>query len=928
MASMTDFIDSINVADVPSIYNEDYSWAEEYADYYNEESDNYVQPILESSGYQFFGEASFYQEASKGLIAGGMLALLSGAFFMIMKLLKNGGSGGGSTSSSKSSSGASTKSSSKSEPAKAVARTVQHANDVQNVVSKKAEESKKNLNATFDALEAQGADVSAARKLLNGNDKPAETPKQEKPKDTLKTNKAPEEPKPEPKQEKKEYEELEAEEKIVFNSKIILDKLNEMKKKGFDEISVSDFELLTEIIKGLEEILKIASFMVSLVKENRWDVFSFEAKINHDPKDRDFEQNLSDLHYRVDRIKEHAAQVAKSDESRRHDVDIEEVKTVIDQIDKLSHAIENECKTGMKYCKIEREKLKQKNMPVRHVDYAYKILNGIIRDVNFVCKNVQTAFSTINKSLIGKKYPYPLNVRYYDLTKVGTYYDPFDDPNESYKELLTSFEKNPSKLFNRLTKALHDGCERIFYSNDNTLISDFEIKNTKSFGKDALNNNRSLIKKMIKNISIFMNNCRKDRPQYSEIFNLVEDNVRKGYELLLELFNVDPITLVGQKKSECKVGAVNNLLAYANDYLFDEKPKAMDIQDKIVDMYQSRSTKFDHNTPVTEFFENIGKTSDKIGDIDGFPANNFRRFMNAYQDTLADLKNDPSDEEEYMIKIKEAIEKYIYATDTSLSISDWQRVESWLESIGFKSLNINSGDKLDNKIKTYFMRPIPAKTDDKSKDMTVKMVQQQPRRLDIVVDGSKTIFKLAGKCTYWKYEKLVNKISETVEAKTNSLPPNTPVGKFYDDIGKNMNKLEGVLEDKYLSRFKSSYEKGLKMFNDPDEDEEDVFSEIYQSLRKNVWERQPTLSKDNLKYLIAFISSIGFKEVNISEGKKITPQDGKYFKEIFKEPTDDTSLNYTIKKIHEHPMEMNITLEGDNFNAILPGMISMYRLKG
>ena len=186
-----------------------------------------------------------------------------------------------------------------------------------------------------------------------------------------------------------------------------------------------------------------------------------------------------------------------------------------------------------------------------------------------------------------------------------------------------------------------------------------------------------------------------------------------------------------------------------------------------------------------------------------------------------------------------------------------------------------------------------------------------------------------------KAEDIRDKLTDIYEGKTkessavtDSLPPNTPVGKFYDDIGKNMNKLEGVLEDRYLSRFKSSYEKGLKMFNDPDEDEEDVFSEIYQSLRKNVWERQNTLSNDNLKHLIDFLSSIGFKEVNISEGKKITPQDGKYFKEIFKQPTDDTSLNFTIKKIHEHPMEMNITLEGNNFNAILPGKASMYRIKG
>ena len=143
MKNMTDFIDSINVTDNLQVYNEDYSWCEEYSGYFNEESDNYIQPILESSGYQFFGEAAFYQEAHKGLIAGGILALVSGAFFMIMKLLK-GDSNGRSTSSSKSSSGGSTKiSSSKSEPAKAVDRTVQHANDMQDVVSKKAETKKR-----------------------------------------------------------------------------------------------------------------------------------------------------------------------------------------------------------------------------------------------------------------------------------------------------------------------------------------------------------------------------------------------------------------------------------------------------------------------------------------------------------------------------------------------------------------------------------------------------------------------------------------------------------------------------------------------------------------------------------------------------------------------------------------------------------------
>ena len=211
---MTDFIDSINVDNIPSVYNEDYSWADEYSEYFNESSDVYAGDILNTSGYQFFGEAAFYQEASKGLIAGGILALVSGAFFMIMKLLKNGGSGGGgSTSSSKSSSGSSTKSTSKSksEPAKAVDRTVQHANDVQDVVSKKAEESKKTLNTAFDALEAQGADVSAARNLLNGDNKPTETKE---------------------KSETKPLPELESEEKLVWNVNTILKELENFKKQN------------------------------------------------------------------------------------------------------------------------------------------------------------------------------------------------------------------------------------------------------------------------------------------------------------------------------------------------------------------------------------------------------------------------------------------------------------------------------------------------------------------------------------------------------------------------------------------------------------------------------------------------------------------------------------------------------------------------
>ena len=47
MRSMTDFIDSVSVDSQMAVYNEEYTWAEEYAEYYNESSNMYVGNILE-----------------------------------------------------------------------------------------------------------------------------------------------------------------------------------------------------------------------------------------------------------------------------------------------------------------------------------------------------------------------------------------------------------------------------------------------------------------------------------------------------------------------------------------------------------------------------------------------------------------------------------------------------------------------------------------------------------------------------------------------------------------------------------------------------------------------------------------------------------------------------------------------------------------
>lgn len=794
MRSMTDFIDTVSNSEHLAVYNEDYSWAEEYAEYYNEESDNYAQPILESSGYQFFGEACFIQEASKGLIAGGVLALLSGAFFMIMKLLRNGGdSSSGSSSSSSNNSNKSSDNNSRhssngggnnnnrppTNPPDSSSPQLQSLNDeklkaaqaeLQKVKEKrqKAEEEtrrtlqrmdqmqKENdakLKAQNDAFDARIKADQEAKAKAEKEKAAAHAAEEEKRRKALleeSKRKAEEAEESKRKAEEAAYvkpAELEAEENLVFNAKIIIDELNKLKKQGYDETDVRNGEELYDILQGLEKIDEITDFLVKLVKDGHWDIFG--SSVTEKGYAETFHKKCNELHEIVEKIQSASSRINDKN-GRSHDISIDSVISDIKEIDKVTKDIESKCKEGMKLCKAERTKLINAKKDVSNVDKAYKILNKIIRDVNVVCKNIQTAFRTVHKAFMGKKHPYPLNPSWIPITHIGTSWDPFENSRDYMSFIKTKYrDVKPETIAEKALKGLKFCCENIFYANDYTKISDKTLDAIKKMGID----NQKTIQTSLKNIPKIFNACRKEKPGYSGIFDKVEQVAQKGYELLLDMYKVNPAseTLVGKKASECKEPAYVSLLTYAREYLFDDKPK---------------------------------------------------------------------------------------------------------------------------------------------------------------------------------YEELVTQISEIVETKTDTLPPNTPVGKFYDDIGKNMNKLEGVLEDRYLSRFKSSYEKGLKMFNDPDEDEEDVFSEIYQSLRKNVWERQPTLSNDNLKYLIAFISSIGFKEVNISEGKKITPQDGKYFKEIFKQPTDDASLNFTIKKIYEHPMEMNITLEGDNFNAILPGKISMYRLKG
>jgi hypothetical protein len=224
---------------------------------------------------------------------------------------------------------------------------------------------------------------------------------------------------------------------------------------------------------------------------------------------------------------------------------------------------------------------------------------------------------------------------------------------------------------------------------------------------------------------------------------MVEDALIKGHQSLMDLFQVDPKSFVGQKKSSCNNSAVVNLRKFADDYLFDEKPKELEIRDKIIDMSNSKE-----NTPVTEFFKLIGDNGKRLeGALPDFELSKFKEI---YQKADSNFNYDRSDEEEYMNKVVGAIEKYVYGSDSKVNDEDWKKIESFLETIGFKSAGLSAGDKLTTSNRTLFGRPIPAKTDDSSKDMTIKSIQQQPRILKIEVDGKMETYKLAGKCTYWK----------------------------------------------------------------------------------------------------------------------------------------------------------------------------------
>ena len=377
MASMTDFIDSINVADVPSVYNEDYSWAEEYSEYFNDASDNYIQPILESSGYQFFGEATFYQEAHKGLIAGGILALVSGAFFMIMKLLRNGNNGKSSSSN-------------KSET-KADKLEKKLKENSEKLKKKNREEEEREADAEFERS------LKKAERERDNARREAEQAKKER--DELK-RKVEETNKPESVKlpELPDMNDFDIENRINGHIKYF----KKLKKAGLKEqIKLPSGWLSNHIYlrTALYEIEGVVDYMCSFINERIFVVFT---KSQTPSKLREtFEEKINTL----DRAVINAQRLATFQPDLTGPKDEQSIDGIIAMLRSISDlivSIRDKCKEGMNKCKQVREDEKTKAEEIKHIDNAYKELNSIVKDVKYVADLLLN--STSKLSLCLQKY--------------------------------------------------------------------------------------------------------------------------------------------------------------------------------------------------------------------------------------------------------------------------------------------------------------------------------------------------------------------------------------------------------------------------------------------------------------------------------------------------------------------------------------------
>ena len=400
MRSMTNFIESRDIGDSYSIYNEEYSWAEEYSEYYSEDSSSYLMPVFESSSYQFFGEATFYQEASyKGLMAGGILALVSGALFMIMKLLNGGG--GGSSGSRSSSSGSSSSSSGSSSYDSAGPRTP---------------------SATRLRAAAEDALYEKKKKQIEQEEQ-ARAKQREKERKEREQRQKEEDAKSEQERlanAESEYRRSDEylrfgkdEAEISFDPEWIIGKLNEAKSENCGKFKLKGgLKRLNNMQETLEDIERIVDTLNAMITDNNWEVFSHSSIENTD-KMEDGDTKTFIISYR--NLKDNFTklrELIKGKEDNVEELEIDDIIKFFRSIKQITDEINRKCKSGIKKCKEEHRRLTSNkanligrgeyvddvNRKIVNVKAAYNILNNILKEVNEFCKELRNLFQFVDKA--------------------------------------------------------------------------------------------------------------------------------------------------------------------------------------------------------------------------------------------------------------------------------------------------------------------------------------------------------------------------------------------------------------------------------------------------------------------------------------------------------------------------------------------------
>ena len=141
---------------------------------------------------------------------------------------------------------------------------------------------------------------------------------------------------------------------------------------------------------------------------------------------------------------------------------------------------------------------------------------------------------------------------------------------------------------------------------------------------------------------------------------------------------------------------------------------------------------------VEKLVSNLSTIKNHFGDWE------YKSYQKRLQQILRE--DDFEDGEEIMNAVHELIKKYIYGSDTKVSIGDWQKLEQYIEQAGYVAVSVKEGDNI-KPYRSYFDRPIPASG---GMPNTIKQIQQKPYSLKYRDGDEISELKLCGKCTYFK----------------------------------------------------------------------------------------------------------------------------------------------------------------------------------